>query len=193
MKSKFSTPLSVVLFLVAASAAQAHPAAAQVVGVASGFFHPLSGWDHLLAIVAIGLWAAQLCGRASWRVATVFVSVMALSAVAGHFTGVVPGIDPGIAASVLVLGLLLATATRVPPAASVTLAAIFAGFHGFAHGAEMPAATGGLAYGAGFLAATALLLAAGVGLGFGTARISESIPRLMGWVIAGAGAALVAS
>jgi urease accessory protein len=193
MKSKFPTLLSLALFFAAASAAQAHPAAAQTNGVACGFAHPLGGWDHLLAMVAIGLWAAQLGGRACWRVPAVFVGVMALAAVGGHFTGVIPGIDQGIAATVLALGLLVAFAARLPLAASLGLAGLFAAFHGFAHGAEMPATTGGLAYGAGFVAATALLHAAGVGLGLGAARLSERAPRLIGWGIAAVGVGLLAT
>ena len=144
-------------------------------------------------MIAIGLWAAQLGGRASWRVPAAFVGVMALSAIGGHFIGVIPGLDQGLAASVLALGLLVACAGRLPLGASVTLAAIFAMFHGLAHGAEMPATSSGLAYGAGFVAATALLAASGLGLGLGTARLSERAPRLLGWGIAAVGAGLLAS
>ena len=193
MKSKFSPLLVVALFFAAASAAFAHPGSLHVDGIASGFFHPLSGWDHLLAMLAIGLWAAQLGGRACWRVPAVFVGVMALAAVGGHFLGVIPGVDQGIAASVLGLGLLLASAARLPLAASLGLAGIFAVFHGMAHGAEMPATAGGIGFGAGFIAATALLHAAGVSLGFGVARLSERAPRLIGWGLAAVGAALFAA
>lgn len=193
MKFKSSPLLAASLFLAATSAALAHPGAAQANGVACGFSHPLTGWDHLLAMIAIGLWAAQLGGRASWRVPAAFVGVMALSAVAGHFIGVIPGLDQGIAASVLALGLLVACAGRLPLSASVTLAAIFAVFHGLAHGAEMPATSSGLAYGAGFVVATALLHVAGIGLGLGSARLSKRAPRLIGWGIAAVGAGLLAS
>jgi urease accessory protein len=193
MKFKSSPLLATGLFLTLASAALAHPSSSHAAGLASGFSHPLSGWDHLVAMIAIGLWAAQLGGRASWRVPAVFVGTMGLAAVAGHFTGIVPGLNQGIAASVLALGLLVACAGRLPLAASMGLAAIFALFHGLAHGAEMPATAGGLAYGAGFVSATALLHLAGVGLGFGAARLSERAPRFIGLGIAAIGAALIVS
>jgi len=193
MKTKSAPLLTAVLFLAAASAAFAHPGHSSVDGIASGFAHPLSGWDHLLAMIAIGLWAAQLGGRACWRVPAAFVSVMALAAVGGHFLGVMPGVDQGIAASVLVLGLLIACAARLPLMASVALVGVFGIFHGVAHGAEMPATAGGLAFGAGFIGATVLLHAAGIGLGLATARLSERAPRLLGWGIAAAGVALFAS
>ncbi len=195
MKIKSSSLLATSLFLAATSAALAHPGAAQANGVACGFSHPLTGWDHLLAMIAIGLWAAQLGGRASWRVPAAFVGVMALSAVGGHFIGVIPGLDQGIAASVLALGLLVGCAGRLPLVASVTLASVFAVFHGFAHGAEMPATSSGLAYGAGLMSASALLAVTGLGLGLGlgAARLSERAPRLIGWGIAAVGAGLLAS
>jgi urease accessory protein len=193
MKSKsFPFPASV-LFFAAASVASAHPGHAPADGFASGFAHPLSGWDHLLAMLALGIWAVQLGGRACWRVPATFAGLMALAAVAGHFLGAGPVIDQGIAASVLVLGLLLGGAVRLPVAAGMPLAGIFAVFHGLAHGAEMPATAGGLAYGAGFLASSALLLATGTGLGFAGVRYARVAPRLIGWGIAAAGVALLAA
>lgn len=193
MKSKLSRLLPLALFFAAASAAQAHPAAVHADGIASGFAHPLSGWDHLLAMIAIGLWAAQLGARACWRVPAMFAGMLALAAVGGHFAGVIPGVDQGIAATVLALGLLLASAARVPLSASLTLAAIFAVFHGFAHGAEMPATAGGFAYGAGLVGATVLLHAAGLGLGLAAARLSQRALRLVGWGIAAAGLGFLAT
>jgi urease accessory protein len=159
---------------------------------AGGFAHPLSGWDHLLAMIAVGLWAAQLGGRARWLVPAAFVGVMALGAALAR-TGVpMPGVEQGIAASVLALGLLIAAAVRLPLAAGMALVGLFAIFHGLAHGAEMPATTGGLAYGAGFVAATALLHAAGLGLGLLTARISGRATKFAGWAIAASGLVLLA-
>jgi urease accessory protein len=193
MKPKFQPLITLLLFLAAASAASAHPGHTPADGLASGFAHPLGGWDHLLAMLAVGLWAAQLGGRACWRVPAAFAGIMALSAVAGHFLGAVPGIDQGIAASVLALGLLVAGAVRLPVSTGMALVGIFAIFHGVAHGAEMPATAGGLAYGAGFLAATALLSAVGVGLGLAGARFARIAPRLIGLGIAAAGVALLAA
>src|SRR5471032_3382046 len=137
--------------------AQAHPGHDLTWDFGGGFAHPLSGWDHLLAMTAVGLWAAQLGGRARWFVPSAFVGVMALAAVFGHFFGTIPGTEQGIAASILILGLLIATTARLPVAAGMALVGVFAVFHGVAHGAERPATAGGLGYGAGFVAATALL------------------------------------
>jgi urease accessory protein len=157
-----------------------------------GFAHPLSGWDHLLAMIAVGLWAAQLGGRARWLVPAAFVGVMTLGAIAGQAGLMIPGLEQGIAASVLVFGLLIAAAVRLPVAAGMALVGVFAIFHGLAHGAELPATAGGLSYGAGFIAATALLHAAGVGVGTGAGRFSAQAPKLAGWAIAASGAVLLA-
>ena len=157
-----------------------------------GFAHPLSGWDHLLAMVAVGLWAAQLGGRARWLVPAAFVSVMTLGAVLGHGGFQIPGTEQGIAASVLVLGLLVATAARLPVSIGMAVVGVFALFHGIAHGAEMPATAAGLEYGLGFVLATALLHAAGLGLGLLTARKSAVIPQTAGAAIALAGVAMLA-
>jgi len=158
-----------------------------------GFAHPFSGWDHLLAMIAVGLWAAQLGGRARWLVPAAFVSVMTLGAMLGHTGVIFLGVEQGIAASVLVLGLLVAAAVRLPIAAGVALVGVFAIFHGFAHGAEMPATAGALRYGAGFVVATALLHAAGVGLGVLAARTSANATRYAGWAIAASGVLMFAA
>lgn len=152
----------------------------------AGALHPLTGWDHLLAMVAIGLWAVQLGGRARWLVPSAFVAAMALGATLGRSGMVVPGIEQGIAASLLVLGLLISTATRMPAWAGMVLAAAFACFHGFAHGAEAPATSDGLMYGAGFMIATAFLHLAGIGLGTILARQQRAV-RLIGGAVAGVG------
>ena len=159
----------------------------------SGFTHPLFGVDHLLAMLAVGLWAAQLGGRARWLVPAAFVTVMALGAALGRSGIAIPGLEQTIAASVLVFGLLLATATRLPVMGSAVLVSLFAMFHGFAHGAEMPATSGALTYGAGFVLATVLIHAAGVGLGLLSHRASEKITRAVGWAIAGGGVLLLAA
>lgn len=154
----------------------------------SGAAHPLSGWDHLLAMIAVGLWAAQLGGRSRWLVPAAFVSVMALGAVLGHAGLALPGVEQGIAASILILGLLIAAAVRLPAPAGMALVGIFALFHGVAHGAEMPATAGGLSYGAGFIVATAGLHAVGLGLGFALQK-QRTVARLAGGAVALAGAA----
>ena len=152
----------------------------------AGAVHPLTGWDHLLAMVAIGFWAVQLGGRTRWLVPSAFVAAMALGAAFGRSGMVVPGIEQGIAASLLVLGLLISTATRMPAWVGVVLAGGFACFHGFAHGAEAPATSDGLMYGAGFMVATACLHLAGIGLGTLLARQQRAV-RLIGGAVAGVG------
>lgn len=146
-------------------------------GFVDGFVHPLFGWDHLLAMVAVGLWAGQRGGKATWLLPTTFVATMALGGVLALAGVGLPGVEIGILASVLALGALVAAAARVPLAAAAAVVAAFALFHGHAHGTEMPPDASGIAWGLGFSTATALLHAAGVALpalihrGFGERRI----------------------
>ncbi|MEI6861171.1 MAG: HupE/UreJ family protein [Verrucomicrobiota bacterium] len=158
----------------------------------AGLVHPLTGLDHILAMIAIGLWAAQLGGRSRLLVPAAFVTMMAFGGVLGRAGLGLPGIEQGIAASVLVLGLLIAAAVRLPVAAGMTLAGIFAIFHGLAHGTEMPPHAGAMTYGAGFVTATALLHAAGVGLGWLAGNCSVRATRFAGWGLATAGVVLFA-
>jgi urease accessory protein len=152
----------------------------------AGLAHPLSGWDHLLAMVAVGLWAAQLGGRARWLVPASFVALMTAGAALGQAGWPIAGSEQAIAASVLVLGLLVAGAVRMPLIASITLVGAFALFHGFAHGTEMPSTAGGLSYGLGFVAMTALLHLAGLGAGSIAARrtSTDRLARIAGAAIA---------
>lgn len=148
----------------------AHPGHAAYGGLVAGFVHPLSGIDHLLAMFIVGVWAAQLGGRAVWAIPLAFVSTMALGA-AGAMTGslgIAPSaIESGIAASLLVLGLLAFRAQRLPVPAALALVSAFAAFHGAAHGNELPASADPLRYAFGFLASTLALQ--GLGLAFGAA------------------------
>lgn len=174
--------------LVAATPAHAHTGG-HVGGFASGFGHPFLGLDHLLAMVAVGIWAGQAGGRSLWIVPAAFVAAMAAGgalAVAGIG---LPLVEAGILASVVLLGLLIAAAVRLPLPAAAAIAALFALFHGQAHGAEMPAAASPLLYGLGFLGATALLHALGV-TAAGTVR--ERGMRLAGVGILSAGALMMA-
>jgi urease accessory protein len=155
--------------------AQAHPGhGGNIVGGAAGLLHPFSGLDHLCAMIAVGLWAAQRGGRALWLVPLTFVSVMAFGAALGMNGIQVPLAEQGIAASVLILGLLITAAARLPLVASVVIVGVFAIFHGYAHGAEMPATASGLAYGLGFLATTAALHLVGIGLGLLAQRVGST-------------------
>ena len=151
-------------FFSLAAFAQAHPGHGPG-GFANGFAHPLHGLDHILAMLAVGLWAAQLGGRAKWLVPASFVGVMALGGALGRAGVGLPFAEQGIAASVLILGVFIAAAVRLPLAASMGIVGLFALCHGHAHGAEMPVNAAGAVYALGFTAATALLHGCGIGLG----------------------------
>ena len=129
----------------------------------TGAGHPLSGLDHLLTMVAAGVWAAQSGGRSVWAVPVAFVTLMLAGGAAGLAGLSLPYVEQGIVASLLVLGLLIASACRMSVLAGMAIAGFFAIFHGYAHGAEMPLASGTLAYSTGFALATALLHGLGIG------------------------------
>lgn len=159
--------------LLMAGAAEAHTGAGVTHGFSHGFMHPIGGMDHILAMVAVGLFAAHLGGRAIWMVPMAFMSMMAAGGLLGIAGVPVPFIELGIAASVLVLGAIVALQWSPPVLIAMSIVGFFAVFHGYAHGAEMPESAGGLAYAAGFVLATGLLHALGIGLGFGTERLSR--------------------
>ncbi len=158
-------------------AALAHTGHGDASGFAQGLSHPLGGLDHLLAMVAVGLYAALLGGRALWCVPATFVAVMALGGAAGAAGYALPYVEIVIALSVVVLGLAVALRLGLPTVAAMALVGSFAVFHGHAHGAEMPQGASGLAYATGFLLTTALLHAAGIALGFGIARLGDLAGR----------------
>jgi len=157
-----------VAFCALPSLAHAHSLPGAMVGWESGFAHPLEGWDHWLAMVGVGLWAAQRRGRALWLLPASFVAVMALGACAGASGVSLRGVETAILLSVAVIGALVAARVRLPLSVSVCLVGFFAFFHGFAHGAELPRSAGIVGFGLGFVAATLLLHA----LGLGAARIA---------------------
>jgi urease accessory protein len=120
----------------------AHPDHALHAGLAAGVMHPLTGVDHLIAMLAVGMWAAQLGGRMRWAVPLSFVGVMLVSALLGLSGLQFGAVEQGIATSVCVLGLLLTGAVRLPAVACLLLVGVFAAFHGYAHGSEAPAGCG---------------------------------------------------
>ena len=186
---KFSVLLAALIF--APALAHAHTGAGDTHGFAHGFGHPLLGLDHLLAMIAIGLWAAQIGGRALWAVPLTFVSVMAAGGALGIAGVPVPFTEQGIATSVLLLGLFIAMAVRMPLAFSIPIVALFAVCHGHAHGAEMPVDASGIAYAGGFMIATATLHAAGIGLGIAMQRHTPAaMLRMAGAAIAVVGVTL---
>lgn len=158
----------------------------------SGFAHPFGGVDHLLAMLAVGLYAARQPGATRWMLPAGFVLAMLAGAGLGALDFALPAVEAGIAASVLVLGLLIALAARLPVAASLPLVAAFALFHGHAHHAEMEGAS--LAtYVLGFALATALLHGAGYALTRWTPQtlLGDRVHRAAGAAIAGTGALLL--
>jgi urease accessory protein len=170
------------------SSAIAHVGVGPTSGVLNGLAHPVTGLDHILAVVAVGLWAAQRGGRAIWLVPLAFVSVMAVGGVLGMMAISIPFVEQGIVASVLALGVLIAAAVRLPLVASMLLVGLFALFHGHAHGAEMPDTAAGLAFGLGFILATASLHGIGIGLGLAVQRLGrERLVRYAGGAIAACG------
>lgn len=126
-------------------------------GIGSGLLHPFSGLDHLLAMVAVGLWAAQGGAQRVWHLPATFMALLAAGAGIALLLPNLPLIETGIAASVLVLGLIIALAVKVPTTLSIALTAAFGFVHGYAHGSEMPAMANPALYALGFLAATAAL------------------------------------
>lgn len=153
-----------ITYLFTSSLALAHTGVGVAHGALAGLAHPFSGFDHWVAMVAVGLWAAQLGGRATWKVPLSFVSMMAVSGTLSMFVAPILFIEGGIGLSILVLGLLIAAAVRLPILVSAIIVGVFALFHGFAHGSEMPASSDALTYAAGFITSTVLLHLIGVGI-----------------------------
>lgn len=148
-----------------AQAASAHVAAAESGGFLTGLLHPLSGADHVLAMVAVGLWGAQLRAPAIWVLPVAFPLMMALGGMFGFLGVPIPGIEYGIAASAIVLGAAVAFELRPALVVAALIVGVFAIFHGHAHGTELPAGQNALLYSVGFVVATGGLHAAGIGIG----------------------------
>ena len=134
-------------------------------GMLTGFLHPLSGWDHILAMVAVGLWGAQLGAPAIWVLPVAFPLVMALGGMLGFLGVPVPGIEYGIAASAIIVGAAVAFELRPALAIAALVVGSFAIFHGHAHGTELPHGESAFLYSMGFVIATGCLHAIGIGIG----------------------------
>jgi urease accessory protein len=150
---------------VLATPALGHVESGQATGFLSGFTHPISGLDHVLAMVAVGLWGAQLGLPAIWLLPVTFPIVMALGGLLGLLGVPLPGVEIGIAASAILLGVAVMTERRPPLYAAAALVGFFAIFHGHAHGTELPAGESGLLYSLGFVVATGCLHAIGIAIG----------------------------
>lgn len=169
--------LAAALLTATATAAYAHTGVGAASGFGHGFAHPLGGLDHVLAMIAVGLFAARLGGRALWLVPLSFVAMMVVGGAVGMAGIGLPLVEIAIGLSVVVLGLAAAFGLHLPTAAAMALVGLFAVFHGHAHGAAMPQSASGLPYGAGFVLATALLHALGIGLGLILGRTGAAIGR----------------
>lgn len=154
-----------VLFCAFAQNALAHLLEGQAAGFATGFLHPISGFDHVLAMVAVGLWGAQLGAPAIWVLPVAFPLVMAVGGLLGFIGVPVPGVEYGIAASAVLLGAAVALRVRPPLAVAAVLVGLFAIFHGHAHGTELPTGQNAMLYSIGFVVATGCLHAVGIGIG----------------------------
>ena len=180
------------LLFVTSSTVLAHTGSGSVDGFLSGLAHPVFGWDHVVAMVAVGLWGAFLGRPAIWLLPIVFPLVMALGGALGIAGVSLPAVETGIALSGLVLGLMVAFAIKPPLAVAAMLVGIFAIFHGHAHGTELPDAANPMAYAAGFVIATGGLHLLGIALGHLTRmKYGEYIVRGAGALIALAGTAFL--
>ena len=174
------------LLLIAAlpSPAMAHDSTGLAGGFAAGFTHPLSGIDHMLAMVAVGIWGAFLGRPLIYALPMLFPSAMALGGGIGMAGIPIPPVELGIAISVVVLGAMIFFALRLPVVVACAIVAIFALFHGYAHGMELPSAADPIGYSAGFVLCTGLLHLAGIALG--TLRVLPAGT----WALRGAGGAM---
>ena len=160
------TPIVMLASLVFTMPASAHENVDAASGFISGLLHPLFGWDHVAAMVAVGLWGAFLGRPAIWILPVVFPLVMAFGGAMGVLGVPVPGIETGIAASALVLGVMVAFAVRPPIGVAAVLVGLFAIFHGHAHGTELPHAANALTYSLGFVLSTGMLHLGGIAFGY---------------------------
>lgn len=145
--------------------ALAHEESGQAAGFVAGLAHPVSGLDHVLAMVAVGLWGAVLGPPAIWVLPVAFPLMMAVGGMLGLLGLPLPGVEIGIALSAILLGVMVLAELRPPLALAAVIVAFFAVFHGHAHGRELPEGTSALLYSVGFVVATGLLHAAGIALG----------------------------
>lgn len=184
--------LCLLLVLLLPATASAHTETGAIGGILSGFTHPLTGLDHMVAMVAVGLWGAFLGQRAMWTLPVVFPVVMALGGAAGVLGMPLPAVETGIALSGVMLGLLVAFATKPPLWAAAIVVGFFGLFHGHAHGTELPNSANAIAYSIGFVVSTGLLHLCGIAIGllvrWPWGRI---VVRAGGGVIAGVGFAFL--
>ena len=169
------------------SAALAH-SGHDLSGIGAGLLHPFQGMDHLLAMVAVGIWAAQGGGRRIWLLPVTFMLLLGAGTALALAWPRLPMVETGIAASVLALGLLVSLSLRLPLALSLLATATFGLLHGYAHGLELPASAHPASFALGFLAATLALHLSGITLGVLSRQRTEVLAKGIGMVIAASGA-----
>lgn len=183
--NRLATRLTLLAFALALpSVAEAHVLAGEGGGFLHGFEHPLSGLDHMLAMFCVGLWGAQMGGRSVWSLPIAFPLIM----VAGGMVGIagipLPAVESGIALSIIVLGAAIACLWRPPEWLALVVIGVFAIFHGYAHGAELPNAANPADYAFGFVVATGLIHLAGIAVGLGFQRLhGGQFARALGGLI----------
>ncbi|MDP3022063.1 MAG: HupE/UreJ family protein [Sulfuricurvum sp.] len=163
-----------IVFVLAQASLFAHTGVGSISGFEAGFSHPIGGADHILAMFAVGLWAAQMGGRSLWTVPLSFVAMMVVGAFLGMQGVHVPLIEEGILASILVLGAMIGFGVKMPVVFSSVLVGSLAIFHGTAHGNEMPLNASGVEYGIGFVLATGMVHLSGIVIGLIRAKSMKS-------------------
>ncbi|WP_156318663.1 HupE/UreJ family protein [Rhizobium sp. AAP43] len=181
---KISHVWALVLILLIPSVAEAHLLTGEGGGFLHGFEHPLSGLDHMLAMFCVGLWGAQMGGRSVWSLPIAFPLIMVAGGVLGIAGVPLPAVESGIALSIVVLGLAIALLWRPPEWLALVVIGVFAIFHGYAHGAELPNAADPADYAFGFVVATGLIHLAGIAVGLGFLKVQKGqLARALGGVI----------
>ena len=194
MCRSISARLCLFPLLLVSSVAIAHEGTGVAGGFTSGLLHPILGWDHVVAMVAVGLWGAFLGRPAIWVLPVVFPLVMAFGGILGVAGIPLPAVEIGIAVSAIVLGAMVAFAARPPLWVAAVLVGVFAVFHGHAHGTELPGSASPLAYSLGFVISTGLLHLSGIAFGLLVRwPVGKLAVRAGGGVIAAAGVAFLSA
>lgn len=198
MSCKKVLGLSAMFMLAAVSGAEAHVGIGVVGGTVAGFTHPVGGLDHVLAMIAVGVLAAQQGGRALWSIPLAFVAMMLVGGAVGVAGIAVPFVEQGIMGSIIVMGVVVALgrAMPMPLAMAMAMVGLFAVFHGHAHGTEMPVDASGALYGLGFAIATAMLHVSGIAAAVSAQKFARQVApvlvRIGGGIIATLGMAMLA-
>lgn len=189
---KYIAACCLLLAVMLSGTASAHSGDGAAGGFVSGFLHPIAGWDHVIAMVAVGLWGAFLGRPAIWMLPVIFPLVMAFGGALGVLGVPLPYVETGIALSAVILGAAVALALRPPLWVAAVIVGAFAIFHGHAHGTELPHAANALTYSVGFVLATGLLHLCGIAIGLVTRwQQGRHVVRLAGAAISVIGVAFL--